>query len=798
MSVLSVQPTFPIFTESDGQPLENGYIWIGTANLDPQVNPIAVYWDAALTQPAVQPIRTINGYPAKSGSPGRLYVNSDYSIRVQNKNGSAIYSASASTERYSSELITFFQDGTGAVSRTVESKLSDSVSVKDFGAIGDGTTDDTAAIQNALNHLATTGFTGYQGNTLYFPPGKYIISNTLKPAMASGVANIRLIGAGVTNTIIEWAGTTDLTKSMFGLYAADIGSVNNSLFDGIRWKGKGKVGYIVLFEMTDTSGGAARRENENNMFRQCWFEGAKRALVMLGDYAIDTNAAYLSAGNDINVNATTFDNCTFINFENYALKQVGGNVYNTVLRNCFMWSGNDTDVTSANAKNYIFSVSAGMTVIEGGCFQKLLNTGANDGTDKIACLRGAFADFKMYGAQSEDARIFYHNNEGSPDRPQYLTGIYVNDSRAMNDGEWAIYNEGSSPFNVSSCSFGHLSSADNYRHIYTVGALHWSGSVTSKQTPTKMVISSAVYATQSTFNGRPFNSSRQVNSNWNLDSWEVAAATYRNATTNDYYLNSFGKSFGTSAQGTLTQQTSALYNRTVARLDCIVVGSDYGLRLSMRDRIDVTPYRGSKVWVIASGQHDGSYTTNTQLGLRAFTDSTGGSSVDVIYGADNTFVAYYKQEISNAATYFNAELNNKKVGYVDLINFMVVPDEYGIESAIYAIGQYTRGNTSKLPVFFERNGLTEAFQGASQTYTDTLSDYENAVYFVAANYNDTGAETAIVIAHRYGANSYVSKVSSFNSGSGASITATASGADVNIAINGTSLAYVRKLQLNNL
>ena len=35
MSALSIQPTFPIFTETDGLPLENGYIWIGAANLDP-------------------------------------------------------------------------------------------------------------------------------------------------------------------------------------------------------------------------------------------------------------------------------------------------------------------------------------------------------------------------------------------------------------------------------------------------------------------------------------------------------------------------------------------------------------------------------------------------------------------------------------------------------------------------------------------------------------------------------------------------------------------------------------------
>lgn len=53
--------------------------------------------------------------------------------------------------------------GTGAVTRTVESKLRDVVSVKDFGAVGDGVADDTAAIQAAIN----------TGNSVFFPDGTY-------------------------------------------------------------------------------------------------------------------------------------------------------------------------------------------------------------------------------------------------------------------------------------------------------------------------------------------------------------------------------------------------------------------------------------------------------------------------------------------------------------------------------------------------------------------------------------------------------------------------------------------------
>lgn len=93
MSALSIQPTFPTFADVNGQPLDNGYIWLGTASLDPQTNPISVYWDAALTMPAPQPIRTLAGYPSNNGTPARIYVNSDYSIRVMNKNGSVVYTS---------------------------------------------------------------------------------------------------------------------------------------------------------------------------------------------------------------------------------------------------------------------------------------------------------------------------------------------------------------------------------------------------------------------------------------------------------------------------------------------------------------------------------------------------------------------------------------------------------------------------------------------------------------------------------------------------------------------------------
>lgn len=86
----------------------------------------------------------------------------------------------------SASQVEFIQAGTGAVIRTAESKLREIVSVKDFGAVGDGIVDDTAAIQAAMN--ATSA-----GSSLVFEPGKrYITSNTL-----TGV-NLSIDGNGAT------------------------------------------------------------------------------------------------------------------------------------------------------------------------------------------------------------------------------------------------------------------------------------------------------------------------------------------------------------------------------------------------------------------------------------------------------------------------------------------------------------------------------------------------------------------------------------------------------------------------
>lgn len=92
MTLKQISPPFKIFSGTDGNALENGNIYIGKPNLNPEVNPVSVYWDSDLTIPAAQPIKTINGYPSRNGAIAKIYTKANYSITVRDKNNVLVYS----------------------------------------------------------------------------------------------------------------------------------------------------------------------------------------------------------------------------------------------------------------------------------------------------------------------------------------------------------------------------------------------------------------------------------------------------------------------------------------------------------------------------------------------------------------------------------------------------------------------------------------------------------------------------------------------------------------------------------
>jgi hypothetical protein len=87
------------------------------------------------------------------------------------------------------------------IQRTLQQKLDDIVNVRDFGATGDGSTDDTAAIQRAIDEVYFGGFALTQPKlrrALHFSAGTYLISSSLKlPSYAI------LVGEGNERVVIR-------------------------------------------------------------------------------------------------------------------------------------------------------------------------------------------------------------------------------------------------------------------------------------------------------------------------------------------------------------------------------------------------------------------------------------------------------------------------------------------------------------------------------------------------------------------------------------------------------------------
>lgn len=96
---------------------------------------------------------------------------------------------------------------TGGDATTVEARLSQVISVKDFGAMGDGTTDDTQAFKDAL--VAAKDYTNIKQLCVFVPAGQYKITDTL--ALDS---NVMLFGAGHYASRLLGSGTTLQNKGV--------------------------------------------------------------------------------------------------------------------------------------------------------------------------------------------------------------------------------------------------------------------------------------------------------------------------------------------------------------------------------------------------------------------------------------------------------------------------------------------------------------------------------------------------------------------------------------------------------
>lgn len=191
--------------------------------------------------------------PAKRGTtaqlPATCTVGAEYfatdATPGQNK---YLCSASNTWTQQQGGTSTFLQAGAGAVSRTVTSKLQDVVHVKDFGAKGDGVTDDSAAFVSALasgagevradngTYVVNSAITLLKGQKIFFGVGTHTVggvrfSDSLTDQ--TGTGKIECAGSGVSTLMLKSGANRDVISqtnfaaltgqnSKFGLFRVEI------------------------------------------------------------------------------------------------------------------------------------------------------------------------------------------------------------------------------------------------------------------------------------------------------------------------------------------------------------------------------------------------------------------------------------------------------------------------------------------------------------------------------------------------------------------------------------------------
>ena len=346
-SAIAVTTPYPLFNDVDGQPLENGRVWIGLPGLPPKTNPKDIFWDEDLTVPAAQPVMTKGGYPQLAATPRRFFCDGDYSILVENRYGAPVYGAQ------SNNIPSFY------AARSV-----DVCSVRDYGATGVGDADaDTAAFEAARDFAKTvrTAGPGYYDNVtarVIIPAGRYILKNTIDLAncvsfVGDGSGSVEII---IQHNGIGFRGPTGQIFAnilLEGFKLTSGGSASQGIwYEGMKYGCVTRdvlcVGFVDSFYCTDTwtnrfencqslapTRSHFRLETETGLI---WIEGGRfdeatgfgiygnsleLELVVTGDAAIQsgrTAGIHLEEFTDVKIDGVFLEGNCIDNVTNYYME----------------------------------------------------------------------------------------------------------------------------------------------------------------------------------------------------------------------------------------------------------------------------------------------------------------------------------------------------------------------------------------------------------------------------------------------------------------------------------------------
>lgn len=237
-TILSPAPKLQFFTEG-GIPLAGGKLYSYAAGT---TTPLATYTTSTGTQNNTNPIILDS-----RGEAAVWLGAASYKLKLTDSTDVEIWTVDNITTQDAMNALTAFEaslastqgsslvgyvPASGPPGRTVQAKLRDVVSVKDFGAVGDGTTDDTNALRAAIAYCESAE--QYGGRALYIPGGRYLITG----ALTLSKEFITIFGDGAWESQIYAVGLSTgalVTASMRYLrpFLHDFGIVNTGTGKGI-------------------------------------------------------------------------------------------------------------------------------------------------------------------------------------------------------------------------------------------------------------------------------------------------------------------------------------------------------------------------------------------------------------------------------------------------------------------------------------------------------------------------------------------------------------------------------------
>jgi hypothetical protein len=460
MAVLSPPPKLQFF-DANGVPLVGGKLYSYAAGT---TTPLATYTSAAETTFNTNPIILDARGEAEVwlGSPLyklKLTTAADVDIwtvdNITSLSGleaaiKAYYSASAGASR-----VGFIASGAGAVARTVQSKLRDTISVIDYGAVPDGVTDCTAAFQSAIDALPA------YGGAIYAPAGRYKVTSTLtitdKCVSFYGDGSGQNIGVTSGSYVVFTslgAANGIVFDNVDGAYMRDIALVADT---ATRPTG----GYLVVYQ--GTTGGFYHAHWENVLiaggYNGIWFKNGfnfKAFNSILKTFNGQQVMLFNGVSDTDDVQACEFTNCTIAadGSTTTDLCVLDGFAASMKFTSCALLFGRhgiwlkDTYGTT-NEPDFTYFTGGGMENLAGDCFR------AEAGNHIM--ITGAYMS-----ADGERSRVFYASPSfggeitiaGSYFRGAGRGGVWLEDGNATITGNTIINNNTVSPttYTVTNCT----------------------------------------------------------------------------------------------------------------------------------------------------------------------------------------------------------------------------------------------------------------------------------------------------------------------------------------------------------